>query len=86
MWLKGHFYVSGEWKLLLYGVRTYYITSQSTSLIIQHYITFYTSVVIYHRGASLSEQHTDLLIIHWIKQDLSHASSYLGITYISQQP
>ena len=31
-----------------------------------------TSVMIYHRGASLSEQHTDLLICHCTKQDLSH--------------
>ena len=31
-----------------------------------------TSVMIYHRGASLSEQHTDLLCT---KQDLSHTSS-----------
>ena len=30
-----------------------------------------TSVMIYHRGASLSEQHTDLLRT---KQDLSHTS------------
>ena len=27
-------------------------------------ITVFTSVMIYHRGASLSEQHTDLLISH----------------------
>ena len=36
------------------------------------YIT--TSVMIYHRGASLSEQHTDLLCT---KQDLSHTSRYV---------
>ena len=41
---------------------------------------YYTSVMIYHRGASLSEQHTDLLICHCIKQDLSRTSRYLGIT------
>ena len=40
-----------------------------------------TSVMIYHRGASLSEQHTDLLICHCIKQNLSRTSRYLGITY-----
>ena len=34
-----------------------------------------TSVMIYHRGASLSEQHTDLLICHCTKQDLSHTST-----------
>ena len=33
-----------------------------------------TSVMIYHRGASLSEQHTDLLRT---KQDLSHTSRYV---------
>ena len=31
----------------------------------------HTRVMIYHRGASLSEQHTDLL------QDLSHTSRYV---------
>ena len=31
----------------------------------------------YHRGASLSEQHTDLLICHCTKQDLSHTSRYV---------
>ena len=34
-----------------------------------------TSVMIYHCGASLSEQHTDLLICHCTKQDLSHTST-----------
>ena len=34
----------------------------------------YTSVMIYHRGASLSEQHTDLLCT---KQDLSHTSTFV---------
>ena len=34
-----------------------------------------TSVMIYHRGASLNEQHTDLLICHCTKQDLSHTST-----------
>ena len=33
-----------------------------------------TSVMIYHRGASLSEQHTDLLCT---KQDLSHTSRFV---------
>ena len=33
-----------------------------------------TSVMFYHRGASLSEQHTDLLCT---KQDLSHTSRYV---------
>ena len=37
----------------------------------------YTSVMIYHRGASLSEQHTDLLISHCKKQDLSCTSRYV---------
>ena len=32
-------------------------------------------------GVSLREQHTDLLICHLRKQDLSHTSRYLGITY-----
>ena len=35
-----------------------------------------TSVMIYHRGASLSEQHTDLPIGHCTKQDLSRTSRY----------
>ena len=35
---------------------------------------FYTSVMIYHRGASLNEQHNDLLCT---KQDLSHTSRYV---------
>ena len=33
-----------------------------------------TSVIIYHRGASLSEQHADLLCT---KQDLSHTSRFV---------
>ena len=33
-----------------------------------------TSVMIYHRGVSLSKQHTDLLCT---KQDLSHTSRYV---------
>ena len=33
-----------------------------------------TSVMIYHRGSSLSEQHTDLLCT---KQDLSHTSRFV---------
>ena len=39
-----------------------------------------TSVMIIIVGASLSEQHTDLLICHCTKQDLSRTSRYLGIT------
>ena len=35
---------------------------------------YYTSVMIYHRGASLREQHTDLLCT---KQDLSHTSTFV---------
>ena len=38
-----------------------------------------TSVMIIIVGASPSEQHTDLLICHRTKQDLSHASRYLGM-------
>ena len=34
-----------------------------------------TSVMIYHHGASLNEQHTDLLICHCTKQDLAHTST-----------
>ena len=41
----------------------------------------YTSVMIIIAGASLSEQHTDLLIFHCTKQDLSRTSRCLGITY-----
>ena len=37
-------------------------------------VPFITSVMIYHRGASLSEQHNDLLCT---KQDLSHTSRYV---------
>ena len=41
--------------------------------------------MIYHRGGEpVSEQHTDLLICHWTKQDLSRTSRYLGITYTKQ--
>ena len=36
--------------------------------------SIYTSVMIYHCGASLSEQHNDLLCT---KQDLSHTSRYV---------
>ena len=36
-----------------------------------------TNVMIYHSGASLSEQHTDLLICHCTKQDLSRTSRYV---------
>ena len=44
----------------------------------------YTSVMIYHHGVSLSEQHNDLL---YTKQDLSHTSKYVdepspGIAYV----
>ena len=35
-----------------------------------------TSVMIHHRGVSLSEQHTDLPIGHCTKQDLCHTSRY----------
>ena len=40
-------------------------------------LLYYTSVMIYHHRASLSEQHTDLLICHCTKQDLSRASRYV---------
>ena len=36
-----------------------------------------TSVMIYHRGASLSEQHTYSLTCHCTKQDLSQTSRYV---------
>ena len=42
---------------------------------------FTTSVMIIIAGASLSEQHTDILICHCTKQDLSRTSRYLGTTY-----
>ena len=49
--------------------------------------------MIYHQRASLSEQHTDLLIIcHCTKQDLSQTSRYVdksspaGIAYVCQHP
>ena len=35
-----------------------------------------TSVMIHHRGASLSEQHTNLPIGHCTKQDLCRTSRY----------
>ena len=38
--------------------------------------TYSTSVMIHHRGASLSEQHTDLPIGHCTKQDLCRTSRY----------
>ena len=37
----------------------------------------FTGVTIYHHGASLSEQHTDLLIGHCTKQDLSRTSRHV---------
>ena len=40
-----------------------------------------TSVMIIITGASLSEQHTDLLIYHCAKQDFSRTSRDLGLTY-----
>ena len=42
------------------------------------YSDFNTSAMIYHRGVSLSMQHTDLLICHCRKQDLSRTSRYLA--------
>ena len=39
------------------------------------------SVMIIIAGASLSEQHTDLLICRCTKQDSSRTSRYLDITY-----
>ena len=47
----------------------------SSNLSLESMYTFLlTSVMIYYRGASLSEQHTDLLCT---KQDLSHTSRYV---------
>ena len=34
----------------------------------------------YHRGASLSKQHTDLLICHSTKQDLSHTARTANVS------
>ena len=48
--------------------------SYTVQISCMHYLT--TSVMIYHRRASLSKQHTDLLICHCTKQDLSHTSRY----------
>ena len=45
-----------------------------------HYL-LNTSVMIIIAGASLSEQHTDLLICYCTKQDSSRTGRYLGITY-----
>ena len=45
----------------------------STLCLVIAHNRFYTSVMIYHRGASLSKQHTDLLRK---KQDLSCTSRY----------
>ena len=44
-----------------------------------------TSVMIYHRGTSLSEQNTDLLICRCTKQDLSRTSTHSRY-HKSQQP
>ena len=41
------------------------------------YLLVYTSVMIFPYGVSLSEQHTDLLICHCTKQDLSRTSRYV---------
>jgi len=60
-----------------------------------HHLTMvhiiYTSVVIYHRGGSLSEQHTDLLypqsrICHTqVDMLMSLHQRYPGIAYVCQQ-
>ena len=47
--------------------------SYTVQISCMHYLT--TSVMIYHRRASLSKQHTDLLICHCTKQDLSDTST-----------
>ena len=39
-----------------------------------HIYYSYSVMILYHRGVSLSEQHTDLLICYCTKQDLSHIS------------
>ena len=39
-----------------------------------------TSVMIIITGPNLRKQHTDLLICHYTKQDLSRTSRYLSIT------
>ena len=51
-------------------------TNRSSTASIPGYphILLYTSVMIYHRGANLSEQNTDLL---GTNQDLSHTSRYV---------
>ena len=48
------------------------VAERSRSTCYEHMLN--TSVMIYHRGASLSEQHTDLLCT---KQDLSHTSTFV---------
>ena len=54
------------------------MVQQTSSLCVRYiwsrHLTKYTSVMIHHRGANLSEQHNDLLCT---KQDLSHTSRYV---------
>ena len=45
-------------------VWTVCMCAYSSHVLMQVYLVLITSVMIYHRGASLSEQHTDLLICH----------------------
>ena len=53
------------------------MTSSTLQTVDTAALNYYTSVMIYHCGASLSEQHTDLLICHCTKQDLSCTSRYV---------
>ena len=50
---------------------------QSAGFVLPKLDIVVTSVMIYHRGASLSVQHTDLLICHCTNQDLSYTSRYV---------
>ena len=54
-------------RLLIAGAQSWHETTHRV-------VNLNTSVMIYHRGASLSEQHNDLLCT---KQDLSHTSRYV---------
>jgi len=58
-----------------------YLQSNSLQHWGREYSRIINSVMIIITGASLSEQHTDLLICHCTKQDLLRTSGYLGITY-----
>ena len=59
-------------EMALWNQHNDHLNGQICTLPLSLFTSYY--VMIYHRGASLSEQHTDLLRT---KQDLSHTSRYV---------